>query len=230
MFNYNTLAMRKINVLFLLVATLIMTLTGCASLNRTQRGAIIGTAAGAAAGAIVGRTAGNTAIGATVGATVGGVAGAIIGNRMDRQAEEIRAKVPDATVQRVGDSITVELSSAILFAFGSADLSTEARANLDQMATIFLAHPDTNVEVQGHTDNKGTAGVNQRLSERRSRVVTDYLIGKGVAAGRLTPVGFGLTRPKYSNDTEEGRAQNRRVEFVITANEKMRADAEAGRQ
>ncbi|WP_026474746.1 OmpA family protein [Alkaliflexus imshenetskii] len=219
--------MSKLRQLFMLAAVASMILSGCSSLSNTQKGAMIGTAAGAAAGAIVGRTAGNTAVGTVVGATVGGVTGAIIGNKMDKQAEEMKAKMPDATVERVGEGIIVELSSAILFGFDSADLSAQAKTNLDQMITVFKAYPDTDIEVQGHTDGTGSAAYNQRLSERRAKSVTDYLVSKGISTARLQTVGYGLTSPKYSNDTEEGRVQNRRVEFVITANEKMRAEAEA---
>jgi outer membrane protein OmpA-like peptidoglycan-associated protein len=207
-------------------------LSGCKSMTGAQKGAIIGTVGGAAAGAIIGRTAGNTAVGTAVGATVGGVTGAIIGNKMDKQAEEMKAKVPEATVERVGEGIIVELPNSILFGFDSSTLSAEAKANLDKMITVFSTYPDTDIEIQGHTDNTGAAAYNQTLSEKRAKAVYDYLIVKGVAPARLKVVGYGLTSPKYPNDTEANRALNRRVEFVITANEKMlqEAEAEAARQ
>lgn len=207
-------------------------LSGCKSMTGAQKGAIIGTVGGAAAGAIIGRTAGNTAVGTAVGATVGGVTGAIIGNKMDKQAEEMKAKVPEATVERVGEGIIVELPNSILFGFDSSTLSAEAKANLDKMITVFSTYPDTDIEIQGHTDNTGAAAYNQTLSEKRAKAVYDYLIAKGVAPARLKVIGYGLTSPKYSNDTEANRALNRRVEFVITANEKMlkEAEAEAARQ
>lgn len=207
-------------------------LSGCKSMTGAQKGAIIGTVGGAAAGAIIGRTAGNTAVGTAVGATVGGVTGAIIGNKMDKQAEEMKAKVPEATVERVGEGIIVELPNSILFGFDSSTLSAEAKANLDKMITVFSTYPDTDIEIQGHTDNTGAAAYNQTLSEKRAKAVYDYLIAKGVAPARLKVVGYGLTSPKYPNDTEANRALNRRVEFVITANEKMlqEAETEAARQ
>ncbi|GAO31129.1 OmpA/MotB domain protein [Geofilum rubicundum JCM 15548] len=203
-----------------------LVLTGCKSLTGTQKGAAIGTAGGAAAGAIIGRTAGNTAVGAVVGATVGGVTGAIIGNKMDKQAEEMKAQLPDANVERVGEGIIVELSNNILFGFDSYELSSTARTNLNKMITVFDTYPDTDIEVQGHTDSSGSDTYNQDLSERRANAVTSYLVNRGVSSSRLTTVGYGETSPKYSNDTEEGRAQNRRVEFIITANEKMKREAE----
>ncbi len=201
-------------------------ISGCASMNKAQKGAAIGTAAGGTLGAVIGKVSGNTALGAVVGAAVGGTTGAIIGNKMDKQAEEIRNQVPDAKVERVGEGIVVEFSSNILFAFDRSELSAEARSNLDKLVTVLETYPDTDIELQGHTDNKGSKAYNQTLSENRASTVSGYLAQKGISKERMTKKGFGLTMPKYDNDTEEGRAQNRRVEFLITANEKMIADAD----
>lgn len=201
-------------------------ISGCASMNKAQKGAAIGTAAGGTLGAVIGKVSGNTALGAVVGAAVGGTTGAIIGNKMDKQAEEIRNQVPDAKVERVGEGIVVEFSSNILFAFDRSELSSEARSNLDKLVTVLETYPDTDIELQGHTDNKGSKAYNQTLSENRASTVSGYLAQKGISKERMTIKGFGLTMPKYDNDTEEGRAQNRRVEFLITANEKMIADAD----
>ncbi len=205
--------------------------TSCKSWNKSQKGAVIGTAAGGAVGAVVGKVAGNTALGAIIGATVGGVTGAVIGHKMDKQAEEMQKNIPDAKVVRVGEGIVIEFSSKILFGTNQATLSTEAQGNLDKLVTILQKYPDTNIEQQGHTDNTGSASHNQTLSERRAAAVASYLSRNGIAASRLTSVGYGETVPKYDNSTEEGRAQNRRVEFLVTANEKMKAEAnkEAGK-
>jgi outer membrane protein OmpA-like peptidoglycan-associated protein len=215
-------------ILILVSATLI--LSGCASWNKTQKGAVVGTATGGAMGAIIGKAAGNPALGAIIGATVGGAAGAVIGNQMDKQAKEIEQTVPDAKVERVGEGIVVEFSSAVLFGFNKSDLSVDAQTNLDKLVKVLNAYPDTDIEVQGHTDSKGSEEYNQTLSEKRARAVTGYLTTKQIAQTRVTIKGFGETLPKYENETEEGRAQNRRVEFLITANEKMKAEAakEAG--
>jgi len=219
--------MKKINTGLVVVLVASVLLAGCASMNKTTKGAAVGTAAGGAMGAVIGKAAGNTALGAIIGATVGGATGAIIGREMDKQAEEIEKSVPDAKVERVGEGIVVEFSSAVLFGFDQADLSADAKANLDKLVTVLNTYPDTNIEVQGHTDSKGSESYNQNLSVKRATSVSDYLISNQITATRITTKGFGETLPKYENETEDGRAQNRRVEFLITANEKMKAEAAA---
>jgi len=206
-------------------------LTGCQSLNRTQKGAIIGTAGGGAVGAVIGRASGNTALGAIIGATVGGVTGAVIGRKMDKQAEEMKKKLPDAKVERVGEGIIVEFNEKILFGFDKSDLSAVSRKNLSKAITVLNKYPDTNIEVQGHTDSKGTSEYNMTLSEKRAKNVSAYLSQNGISSSRLSTRAYGKDAPKYDNETETGRAQNRRVEFLISANDKMKNDAkkEAGK-
>jgi len=198
---------------------------GCKTMNKSQKGAVIGTAGGAAVGAVIGKAAGNTAMGAIIGAAAGGVTGAVIGHQMDKQAEEMKKEIPDAQVIRVGEGIVIEFNSKILFGFDKSGLTTDARMNLDKLLAILQKYPDTNIEVQGHTDSKGTNSYNQKLSEERASTVSYYLSGKGIATPRLTIIGFGETLPKYTNTTDDGQAQNRRVEFLVSANEKMKADA-----
>ncbi len=217
--------MRKIRMRILIIALAVMAITGCASMNKTQKGAAAGTVAGGAAGAVIGKASGNTALGAIIGAAVGGTTGAIIGSQMDKQAEEIKKTVPDAQVVRVGEGIVIEFSSNVLFGFDQSNLSDDAKKNLDKLIKVLEAYPDTDIEVQGHTDSRGSAAYNQTLSEQRAATVTSYLASKGVKTSRLTINGFGESLPKYVNDTEDGRAQNRRVEFLVTANEKMREEA-----
>lgn len=197
----------------------------CKTMNKSQKGAVIGTAAGAATGAVIGKAAGNTVLGAIIGAAAGGVTGAIIGHKMDKQAEEMKKDIPDAEVIRVGEGIVIEFNSKILFGFDQSNLTTEARTNLDKLVAILQKYPDTYIEVQGHTDSKGTTRYNQKLSEERASTVSYYLSGKGITASRLTINGFGETMPKYTNTTGDGQTQNRRVEFLVSANEKMKADA-----
>jgi outer membrane protein OmpA-like peptidoglycan-associated protein len=211
--------------LILMCAASAIVLSGCKNMNKTQKGAVIGTAGGAAVGAVIGKAAGNTAMGAIIGATVGGVTGAVIGKKMDQQAKEIKKDVPGAKVERVGEGIVVEFNEKILFGFDRSDLNSSATKNLDNLATILQKYPDTDIEVQGHTDNVGTETYNQGLSEKRAAAVTEYLRTKGITHSRLNIKGYGETAPKYANNTEEGRAQNRRVEFLITANDKMKEDA-----
>jgi outer membrane protein OmpA-like peptidoglycan-associated protein len=218
--------MNQLKMSLLVVLSSAFLFTGCASWNKTQKGAVVGTTAGGAAGAIIGRASGNTALGAIIGAAAGGATGAIIGRQMDKQAEEIAKSVPDAKVERVGEGIVVEFSSNILFGFDKSNLSADAKVNLDKLVLVLESYPDTDIEVQGHTDSKGTEAYNQSLSEQRAAKVSGYLTDKGIAYDRLSIKGFGENVPKYSNDDTEGQAQNRRVEFLIAANEKMKAEAE----
>lgn len=204
--------------------------SSCKNMNKSQKGAAIGAGGGAAVGAVIGKAAGNTALGAIIGAAVGGTTGAVIGRKMDKQAEEIKNEVPGAKVERVEEGIVVEFSNEILFGFDKSDLGESAKESLNELVTILNKYPDTNIEIQGHTDNTGTDSYNQGLSERRATAVANYIKAKNINSGRISIKGFGEASPKYTNDTEAGRAQNRRVEFLITANEKMKSDAkkEAG--
>ncbi len=217
------------NFLLTLTAALII-LSGCKNMNKTQKGAVIGTAGGAAMGAIIGKAAGNTAMGAIIGATVGGVTGAIIGKKMDKQAKEIENSVPGAKVERVGEGIVVEFNEKILFGFDRSDLSSSATNNLSKLSNILKKYPDTDIEIQGHTDNVGTDDYNISLSQRRAGTVASHLEAKGIVGSRIDTKGYGESAPKYTNESENGRSQNRRVEFLITANEKMKEEAkrEAG--
>jgi outer membrane protein OmpA-like peptidoglycan-associated protein len=218
--------MKRLKILLILIVSATVIMAGCSSWSKTAKGAVIGTATGGAVGTVVGQAAGNPALGAIIGAAVGGSTGTIIGHQMDKQAEELKEAVPDATVERVGEGITVEFSSAVLFAVNKSDLSTEARGNLDKLITVLNTYPDTNIEVQGHTDDTGTEAYNQTLSEKRATSASGYLTEKGIDASRIATKGYGELAPKYDNTTDEGRTRNRRVEFLITANEKMIADAE----
>jgi len=200
-------------------------LSGCKSMNKTQKGAAVGVAGGAAVGGVIGRASGNTALGAIIGATVGGVTGAVIGRKMDKQAEQIENSVPGAKVERVGEGIVVDFEEKILFGYDQSDLNSSAEANLDKLVNVLKEYPDTNIEVQGHTDSQGSESYNESLSQRRATSVSNYLRNKGVASARLTTKGYGESAPVAGNETEEERAQNRRVTFLISANEKMVKEA-----
>jgi len=217
--------MKTLRVSLIMIVSSVIILSGCASWNKTQKGAVVGTAAGGTMGAVIGRASGNTALGAIIGATVGGATGAIIGNQMDKQAEEIKKTVPDAKVERVGEGIVVEFNSNVLFGFDESTLSADAKTSLDKLVKVLDSYPDTDIEIQGHTDSKGSVAYNQALSERRATSVSGYLTGQGTAVSRLTIKGYGESIPKYENNTIEGRTENRRVEFLIAANEKMKAEA-----
>ncbi len=217
--------MKHTGMILAIVLSSTLIFSGCASWNKTTKGAVIGTAAGGAMGAVIGNAAGNTAMGAIIGAAVGGGAGAVIGHQMDKQAEEIKKTVPDAQVERVGEGIVVEFSSNVLFGFDKSNLSADAKTNLDKLVKVLNSYPDTDIEVQGHTDSKGSESYNSDLSFRRAAAVSGYLTSNSIKGSRVSIQGFGETAPKYDNSTAEGSAQNRRVEFLISANEKMKEEA-----
>ncbi|RYG06181.1 MAG: OmpA family protein [Chitinophagaceae bacterium] len=222
--------MKTLSRYSMMLTAVIIILSGCKSMNKTTKGAAIGTAGGATAGAVIGRASGNTAMGAIIGAAVGGVTGAVIGRKMDKQAEEIKKEVPGAKVERVGEGIVVEFNNKILFGYDKSDLSNAAESNLNELKQVLAKYPDTNIEIQGHTDSDGSDTYNQTLSEKRASSVAGYLREAGVENKRITTKGFGETAPKYANTNEDGKSQNRRVEFLITANDQMKKDAgkEAG--
>lgn len=223
----------KINLTTIAVSAGLL-LSSCEAIqntNHTQRGAAVGAASGAVIGGILGNNVGsgnNAALGAITGAVIGGVAGGLIGNKMDKQAERIENTLPGADVVRTAEGIQVILDeqSDVRFEYDKSDLTAQAQANLDKLVGVFSEYPDTDILVVGFTDSKGSDEYNQKLSERRASSVVNYLNGKGIKSSRLSSVGQGETNPRASNDTDAGRAQNRRVEFAITANEKMVEDAQ----
>ena len=142
------------------------------------------------------------------------------------------ATVGDAEVKRVGEGIVVEFKDKVLFGYDQSDLSTQAQASLNKLATVLQKYPDTNIEILGHTDDRGTDEYNQGLSQRRAVSSANYLKANGINASRITTKGMGESDPKATNATDEGRTENHRVEFVITANQKVIDDAkkEAGQE
>ncbi len=224
----------KLNIATFFIAGSLL-LTSCESVqnaNNTQKGAAIGTAAGAVIGGILGNNigkGGNAPLGAVLGGVVGGVAGGVIGNKMDKQAKEIKETLPGAEVERVGEGIKVTLNeNTVNFDFNSANLTTLAKTNLDKLVTVLKNNPDTNINIYGHTDSIGTDAVNLRISAQRAAAVKNYFVANGISASRIFTEGLGKSSPIASNDTDAGRAKNRRVEFAITANEKMINDAKSG--
>jgi len=205
----------------LLLAFLGITLSGCATKAKT--GAVVGTAGGAVIGGVIGKVAGSTAKGAIIGAVVGGTAGAIIGSQMDKQAQELEQNIKGARVERVGEGIQVTFESGLLYDFDSDVVKPDARANLRELAASLGKYPNTDLVIIGHTDQVGSYTYNQSLSERRARAAATYLITVGVDGGRLATHGLGETEPVASNDSESGRAANRRVEVAIFASQAYRA-------
>jgi outer membrane protein OmpA-like peptidoglycan-associated protein len=202
---------------------LILSLSGCASMNKTESGAAVGATGGAAAGAIIGHATGNTVRGAIIGAVVGGAAGAYIGHKMDQRAKELE-QIPGATVTRVGEGINVTFASGLLFDYDSDVIKGNARDNLDQLANSLAKYDDSELMIVGHTDATGTEAYNQDLSERRAYAAQRYLASRGVTRPIRT-LGRGELEPIASNESEDGRAHNRRVEVAIYAGDALKNEA-----
>jgi len=196
---------------------------GCSNISNTGKGAGIGAGAGAIIGGII---ADNTAKGAIIGAAVGGAAGAIIGSQMDKQAKELEEDIPGAEVERVGEGIQITFDSAILFGFDSAELQSDSKSNLQNLATSLQKYPNTDLTIVGHTDSVGSEEYNQALSERRADAARAYLVREGVDRERIAAEGKGEMEPVASNETEVGRTQNRRVEVAIFASQEYRDQLE----
>lgn len=226
--------MKKIITLSILFSFAMGTiLTGCEAAkntNKTQRGAAIGAAAGAIIGGVLGNNlgkGGNTAVGAVIGGVVGGTVGGVIGNKMDKQAREIEQALPGAEVNRVEEGIVMILGeNSVNFEISKSVLTPTAKANLDKLIPVFQSYADTDIVIYGYTDSTGRLEFNQKLSEDRAASVRAYLVSKGLNATRFKTKGMGPNDPIATNDTPEGRSKNRRVEFTITANEKMIQDAQ----
>jgi len=206
-------------ILMALLVGAALVLSGCSG---ATKGATIGGIAGAATGAAVGGGKG-----AAIGGAVGVAAGAIIGDYMAKQKEELD-RVPGADVKQVGDELVVTFDSPILFDTDSSVLKPQSKQLLNDVAQVLLDYPDTNVWVKGHTDNTGSEDHNQMLSERRAGSVHNYLVTRGVSSSRLDSMGFGESMPIATNDNPSGRAENRRVELQIAANQALKARAEDG--
>jgi hypothetical protein len=192
-------------------------------LNKTQRGAIIGVGAGGAIGAVIGSKSKNPAVYAIIGSAVGGVAGTFIGKYMDNQAEKLKKDLDVlADVERVGEGIKITMKSGVLFDFNSSKVNPKVNENLVQFSETLKQYPDTEILVAGHTDNVGTAAYNMKLSQQRADAVAAVLKANSVSRSRLTILGYGEKNPLADNVSDSGREQNRRVEFAIVANDKLK--------
>lgn len=207
----------------LVVITLLC--AACASANRKEKGAVIGTVAGATIGGVIGNNTGSTARGAIIGAVVGGTAGAIIGHQMDQQAKELKFEIPGAIVERVGEGIQVTFASGLLYDFDSDVIRPEAGLNLQTLAASLKKYPDTQLLIVGHTDALGTTEYNQDLSARRASSASRFLTGQGLSPSRMQTSGKGESEPLAVNGTEAGRQLNRRIEVAIFAADKSRTAA-----
>jgi outer membrane protein OmpA-like peptidoglycan-associated protein len=204
-------------ILFLVISVSMLA-ASCATMNKQQKG----TAAGAAGGALIGAAvSGGSIWGVLIGAAVGGTAGNLIGKKMDKQAKELKQAIPTAEVERVG--------SGLMFKINSAEISDSYKDDLAAAAGVFKNNPETNILVEGHTDDTGSDEVNMNLSQKRAEAVSAFLQSNGVAATRLQTKWYGESQPKYANDGEENRQKNRRVELAVYANDQMKTKAKDGK-
>ncbi|MCM1028221.1 MAG: OmpA family protein [Pseudoflavonifractor sp.] len=219
------------------LALSLMISAGCNSMTNLGKGAAIGGGAGAGVGAGVGALIGGgkgAGIGAAIGAAVGSGAGMLIGKKMDKQKAELQKQLAQAaTVDTVTDSngltaIRVTFEGGILFPTNGTELSQNAKKDLTKFAASLMAYPDTDVQIYGFTDNTGSMAVNTKVANGRADAVETYLIDSGISAKRMTAQGLPMQDYVASNETAAGRAQNRRVEIYILANEAMVQKAEAG--
>ena len=190
--------------------------TGEQRISRTGGTAAAGAGAGALLGALLGGR--NNRAEVLIGTGIGALAGVAVGSYMDKQERELRERTANTgvEVQRDGDEINLRMPSGLTFDFNSAMVKPEFRPTLDQVAQTLNAYPSTFIDVSGHTDSIGTDAVNQRLSEQRANAVADYLTYQGINRARIATRGYGKQFPIASNDTEEGRAKNRRVEIKLS--------------
>lgn len=223
--------MMKMKLVSLVLGAALM-VSSCGS--NTKNGALIGAGGGALLGGIIGKVAGNTAAGAVIGTAVGAGAGALIGKRMDK-VKAATEDIQNAQVESVTDAnglqaVKVTFDSGILFATGKSALSAAAQNSLKDFAEVLKENSDLEVAVYGHTDNTGSAAINEKLSLERAQSVKNYLVGTCGAANKQFAVveGKSYNEPMASNDTEAGRAQNRRVEVYLYASKEMIDKANAG--
>ena len=195
---------------------------GCANMNNMGKGATYGTAGGAAAGALLGQAIGGntkaTVLGMAVGAAIGGLTGTGIGYMMDKQEQDMRnalAQSEAIAVEREGNMLALTFKSDFTFAVNSSALRSGLNAELDRVAQILAAYPQTTILVAGHTDSTGSDEYNMKLSQQRADSVKNALVQRGVAPQRISAVGYGEGQPVGDNETEFGRQQNRRVEVRI---------------
>jgi outer membrane protein OmpA-like peptidoglycan-associated protein len=220
--------MKKMKRFFAFSAFAVLILISGCGVSNAVKGGVIGGVGGGVVGGVIGDQFGNTALGAIIGAAVGGTAGVLIGNYMDNQADEMKKDIEGAKIERIGEGIKITFDSGILFATNSSTLESQAKTSINKLAVILNKYPDTNILVTGHTDFDGKEEYNQTLSEKRAKSVSDYTMLQGITSSRLSIFGLGETEPVASNDTEEGKHLNRRVEIAIFANDELKDAAESG--
>ena len=206
----------------LVIFSSILTMIACAPQTNTQKGATYGAAGGALAGAVIGQIIGGdteaTLIGTAIGAAVGGAGGAAVGNMMDKQESEMRQALAEseaAAVRREGNLLAISLRGDVTFDTGSAIVRPGLYSEIERIAETLVKYPDTVIQVEGHTDSTGTESYNMDLSALRAEAVKNLLVQKGVDPSRILSMSFGESKPIASNNSDYGRAQNRRVEIKV---------------
>lgn len=209
-----------------IAAALAIALAGCESMSERQRGTAKGAGVGAAAGAVLGATTGDSERAAR-GAVIGGAVGAIAGNLWTKRMEDKRRAMEQATqgtgidVAKTSDNqLKVNVPADFSFDVGRSAIKPPMRPVLDQFAQGL--DPNMRVRVIGHTDSTGSDAINDPLSVDRAHSVRDYLAARGVSPSRVEISGHGSRQPVASNETTEGRAQNRRVEIFLREPEQAR--------
>ncbi len=206
-----------IGILLASACTTLDPYTGEEKTSKATKGALIGAAIGAAAGLVTGDDSTERRQRALIGAGAGALTGGAVGAYMDRQEAKLREQLrgTGVSVSRAGDEITLNMPGNITFATNSADLYPGFFEVLDSVALVLKEYDKTVIEVAGHTDSTGTTDYNQQLSLRRASTVGQYLNARGIGGMRIITMGFGELQPIASNDTAEGRQQNRRVELRL---------------
>lgn len=191
--------------------------TGEQKVSKTAKGAAIGAGVGAAVGLITGDSSSERKKRALILAGAGGLAGGAVGNYMDRQEARLRTQLQGTgvSVTRSGDNIILNMPGNVTFMTNSADINASFYQVLNSVALVLKEFDKTVVDIAGHADSTGPEDKNLDLSQRRAGSVSGYLAGQGINGQRLIAVGYGESRPIASNDTAEGRAQNRRVEITL---------------
>ncbi len=216
-----------------IAVTVALLASGCATMQETgehtKKGAGTGALIGAVAGAVIGHNqdaTGGALRGALIGAAAGGAMGAGVGHYMDKQQAEFEAQLQaerDAhavEVERVQEDILkLTMQSEVSFAVDSAHIKPGFEPTLQKVANIMYRYPETRIRVVGHTDSSGSESYNMALSQKRADAVAAYLRAEGISGQRLQTEGRGESEPRYSNDTADGRAANRRVELYVIGNQ-----------
>ncbi|SEK44260.1 Outer membrane protein OmpA [Aquimarina amphilecti] len=212
------------------VGVLLITLMSCKSMKNSELGGFIGATGGAIIGGVIGNnTGGDTELGAVIGGIVGATVGSVIGNQMDQQAKKIEEELPTVVVERVEEDINIvfDEESGVYFKTNKHELNESSKETINKLAEVLKEYPNSDILIEGHTDNVGKEESNFVLSKYRAQSVKNYLVELGVEEQRFTVAYYGESQPKYTNDTSDGKSKNRRVEVTISPNEALRKQAVA---